>query len=108
MTNDTFVTDNFDNDVEAITDEIADVVTHDQYEGNVEYDTYRENEESPVDVEIVIRGHWADLAPVTAVVQMSSCFTSCVFAQSDDGSGRVILGLEYHPDVEGLFHTGNY
>jgi len=80
MSRETFVTDDFEADAEEIVEQIDDVITHDHYAGEVEYDTYRENEESPVDVEVTIRGEWADLAPVTAVVQMSDCFTACVGA----------------------------
>lgn len=108
MSHETFVEDDFENEAEAIVNQIGDVIEHDHYEGTVEYETYRSNEESPVDVEVTISGAWADLAPVTAVVQMSDRFTACVFAQTDDGSGRVVLGLEYHPDVEGIFQNRSY
>jgi hypothetical protein len=107
MSHDTFVTDDFEEDAQEIVDEIDDAITHDHYEGEVEYETYRQTDE-PVDIEVTIRGEWADLVPVTATVQQSDRFSACVFAQSDDGRGRVILGLEYYPDVEGIFQKRSY
>lgn len=66
------------------------------------YSEYRD-EESPLDLEVKITGAWADLTGIAVVVQESEYFTTSVFASTDDGRGRVVLGLRFHPDVKGLF-----
>lgn len=103
---DTFVNDDFEEQVEEITDEIERLVDREHHDGDIVYSGYPD-EESPIDLEVTITGEWADLIGVTALVTQSDSWTACTFVQSSE-SNEVCLGLTYHPDPEGMFSVRAY
>ena len=103
---DTFVNDDFEEQVEAITDEIERLVDREHHDGDIVYSEYRD-EESPLDLEVKITGAWADLIGGAALVTQSDSWTACTFVQGGE-SNEVYLGLTYHPDPEGMFSVRAY
>lgn len=104
----TFVEADFEEDAEQIVEQIEAALNQGHFEGEADYETYRSNQESPVDVEVNVTGAWANLSGALVQIQDSPSWTVCTFAFSDDGEPRVVLGLTYHRDVTGLLQLQSW